>query len=71
MANRLTNKTVAPHKGEEKFIYCFAVKTSRTKLAAMKIDSNTRSVDLDPRAPQFYQSPYPAYHAIRGKFPVF
>lgn len=37
----------------------------------MKIDSNTRSVDLDPRQPQFYQNPYPAYRAIRGKLPVF
>ncbi len=37
----------------------------------MKIDSNRRSVDLDPRDPQFYQNPYPAYHAIRGKLPVF
>jgi cytochrome P450 len=37
----------------------------------MKIDSNTRSVDLDPRQPQFYQDPYPAYHAIRAKLPVF
>ena len=37
----------------------------------MKIDSNTRSVDLDPREPQFYGDPYRAYHAIRGKLPVF
>ena len=37
----------------------------------MKLDSNRRSVDLDPRQPQFYQDPYPAYHAIRGKLPVF
>ncbi len=41
------------------------------RLAAMKIDSNTRSVDLDPREPQFYQNPYPAYHAIRDRLPVF
>lgn len=37
----------------------------------MKIDSNTRSVDLDPRQPQFFQNPYPAYHAIRAKLPAF
>ena len=36
----------------------------------MKIDSNRRSVDLDPRQPRFYQHPYPAYHAIRGKLPI-
>ncbi len=37
----------------------------------MKIDSNTRSVDLDPREPQFYGDPYPTYRAIRAKLPVF
>ncbi len=37
----------------------------------MMIDSNTRSVDLDPREPQFYQNPYPTYHAIRSQLPVF
>ncbi|MGQ0486096.1 MAG: cytochrome P450 [Hyphomicrobiales bacterium] len=37
----------------------------------MKIDSNTRSVDLDPRDARFYQNPYPAYRAIRDKLPVF
>ncbi len=37
----------------------------------MKIDSNTRSVDLDPRQPQFFQNPYPAYHAIRARLPAF
>ena len=37
----------------------------------MKIDSNRRSVDLDPRDPQFYQNPYPAYHEIRATVPVF
>jgi cytochrome P450 len=37
----------------------------------MKIDSDARSVYLDPREPQFYGNPYPAYHAIRDKVPVF
>ncbi|HLF21529.1 MAG TPA: cytochrome P450 [Aestuariivirga sp.] len=37
----------------------------------MKIDSNSRSVDLDPREPRFFQNPYPAYHAIRAALPVF
>jgi cytochrome P450 len=37
----------------------------------MKIDSNTRSVDLDPQNPQFYENPYPAYHEIRRKLPAF
>jgi cytochrome P450 len=37
----------------------------------MKIDSNSRSVDLDPRAAQFYENPYPAYHELRRKVPAF
>ena len=37
----------------------------------MKIDSNTRSVDLDPRDAQFYENPYPAYHVLRQSVPVF
>jgi cytochrome P450 len=37
----------------------------------MRINTNTRSVDLDPRDPHFYQNPYPAYHAIRPKLPAF
>jgi cytochrome P450 len=37
----------------------------------MKIDSNRRSVTLDPCAPQFYQNPYPAYHRLRAEVPVF
>ncbi len=37
----------------------------------MQINANTRSVDLDPREAQFYQNPYPAYHAIRAACPVF
>jgi cytochrome P450 len=37
----------------------------------MKIDSNTRSVDLDPRDAQFYQNPYPTYHELRRKLPAF
>jgi cytochrome P450 len=37
----------------------------------MQIDTNTRSVNLDPRNAQFVQNPYPAYHAIRAQLPAF
>lgn len=37
----------------------------------MKIDSNTRSVQLDPRVSQFYNNPYPYYDRIRASVPVF
>ena len=37
----------------------------------MKIDSNRRSVDLDPREAQFYENPYPIYHELRQKLPAF
>ncbi len=37
----------------------------------MKIDSNTRSVQLDPREAQFYANPYPYYDSIRASVPVF
>lgn len=37
----------------------------------MKIDSNTRSVQLDPREAQFYANPYPYYDRIRANVPVF
>ncbi len=37
----------------------------------MQINTNTRSVDLDPRDVQFVQNPYPAYHAIRTACPAF
>jgi cytochrome P450 len=37
----------------------------------MKIDVERRSVSLDPRDPQFYQDPYPAYRAIRAEAPIF
>ena len=37
----------------------------------MKIDSNSRSVDLDPRAAQFYENPYPTYHELRRNVPAF
>jgi cytochrome P450 len=37
----------------------------------MMIDSNTRSVQLDPRDTQFYQNPYPIYDRIRAEVPVF
>lgn len=35
------------------------------------LDTNTRSVNLDPRDAQFVQNPYAAYHAIRGACPAF
>ena len=37
----------------------------------MIIDSNSRSVHLDPRDAQFYENPYPYYHRIRAQVPVF
>ncbi|MBC8037020.1 MAG: cytochrome P450, partial [Rhizobiales bacterium] len=37
----------------------------------MHIDVAKRSVTLDPCGPDFYQNPYPAYHAIRASVPVF
>ncbi len=37
----------------------------------MIIDSNSRSVQLDPRDTQFYENPYPYYHRIRAEVPVF
>jgi cytochrome P450 len=37
----------------------------------MKIDSNTRSVNLDPRSAHFYENPYPYYDRIRAAVPVF
>src|SRR5262245_678770 len=40
-------------------------------MAAMHIDTQRRSVSLDPRDPAFYNDPYPAYHALRAKAPVF
>jgi cytochrome P450 len=37
----------------------------------MLINTNSRSVNLDPRDAQFVQNPYPAYHAIRAQLPIF
>lgn len=37
----------------------------------MQINENARSVSLDPCDPAFFQDPYPAYHAIRARVPVF
>ena len=37
----------------------------------MRIDKSRRSVFLDPVDPEFYNDPYPAYHAIRAETPVF
>jgi cytochrome P450 len=37
----------------------------------MRLDSNTRSVQLDPREAQFYTNPYPYYDRIRSSVPVF
>ncbi len=38
---------------------------------AMKIDSKSRSVNLDPRHAQFYENPYPAYGKLRETVPIF
>ena len=40
-------------------------------MAAMHIHAATRSVSLDPCDPEFFQNPYPAYHAIRSATPIF
>jgi cytochrome P450 len=40
-------------------------------LQTMQIDSNTRSVHLDPRDAQFYANPYPYYDRIRAAVPRF
>ena len=37
----------------------------------MKIDSNHRSIDLDPRQAQFYENPYPYYQRLHAECPVF
>ena len=37
----------------------------------MQINTNTRSVNLDPRDAQFVQNPYAAYKAIRAACPAF
>ncbi len=37
----------------------------------MKFDRKTRSVDLNPRDPEFYGNPYPYYDAIRTECPAF
>ncbi len=37
----------------------------------MQINTNTRSVNLDPRDAQFVQNPYAAYHLIRAELPAF
>lgn len=37
----------------------------------MRIDIIARSVNLDPCDPEFYQNPYPAYHAVRQCCPMF
>jgi cytochrome P450 len=36
----------------------------------VKLDSKRRSVDLDPRNPQFFQDPYPFYARMRAEAPV-
>src|SRR6516165_10820069 len=35
------------------------------------IDAARRRVFLDPRDPDFFNNPYPAYRAIRAEAPVF
>ena len=40
-------------------------------MAAMHIDAASRTVRLDPRQPDFRQNPYPFYHELRSRCPVF
>ncbi|MEM9773290.1 MAG: cytochrome P450, partial [Chloroflexota bacterium] len=42
-----------------------------TGLAGLKINANSRRVQLDIREPQFYNNPYPYYEAIREVAPFF
>ncbi len=37
----------------------------------MKINSNSRLVDLDPRDTQFFTNPYPIYRRLQAECPVF
>lgn len=37
----------------------------------MDYSRSDHSLDLDPRDPTFFNNPYPAYHAIRQRSPVF
>ena len=37
----------------------------------MNINDHTRHVDLDIRDPAFYHDPYPTYHELRQRVPVF
>lgn len=45
--------------------------TVKMTLQTMKIDANTRTVQLDPRETQFYNNPYPYYERLRSSVPVF
>lgn len=40
-------------------------------LEFVKIEAKSRHVDLDPRAAQFFQNPYPAYDLLRAQSPAF
>ena len=40
-------------------------------IVAMQINTNTRSVNLDPRDTQFVQNPYAAYKVLLADYPVF
>ena len=37
----------------------------------LKINTNTRSINLDPRAAQFYADPYPIYRRLQAQCPIF
>ena len=37
----------------------------------MRIDADSKTVSLDPVDPAFFNNPYPAYHEIRSRVPVF
>lgn len=40
-------------------------------MTAMRIDVSRKSLSLDPVDPVFYNNPYPYYHEVRSKVPVF
>jgi cytochrome P450 len=49
----------------------FSRKESLKQDIIMKIDSQTGHVWLDIRAPEFYNDPYPFYHELRQRMPIF
>ena len=37
----------------------------------IEINTNTRSINLDPREAQFYADPYPFYRQMQAECPIF